>query len=215
MSLTMRGLLMFGLLVVALPSAALAADEKDEMVDNPKYKVWAKFKPGATAVHIEKNVLHGEEKADFPGGVDEKTITYTLLSSSEDKVVVKCVVTETDHLGTIEQSPTKITYPAKIKKSNLAAALDEFGAKIKDETEMVKAAGKDLKCMVVEGKTKKGDDAFEFKLCFCYDVPGGLVKRSRTAKRGDKVTAETTITLKSFKEGGKSGKGTKAPTAPK
>jgi hypothetical protein len=204
MSLTMRGLLTFGLLVVVLPPVARAAD--DEMVENPKYAVWAKFKPGATAVHVEKNVIKGEEKADYPGGVDEKTIYYTLLSASKDRVVVRCVVIENDHLGTIEQAPTKLTYPAKIKKSNLEAALEEFGAKIKDETEMVKAAGKDLKCRVVEGKVKKGDDAFEYKLCFCYEVPGGLVKRTRTAKRGDKVTAETTIMLKSFTEGGKATK---------
>jgi hypothetical protein len=206
MSLTIRGLLTLGLLVVVLPPVARAAD--DEMVENPKYKMWAKFKPGATAVHVERNVLKGEEKADYPGGVDEKTITYTLLSGSDERVVVRCVVVENDHLGTIEHPPTKITYPAKIKKSNLATVLEEFGAKIKDEKETVKAAGKNLKCMVVEGKVKKGDDAFEYKFCFSDDVPGGLVKRSRTARRGDKVTAETTITLKSFGVG----KSTKKPT---
>src|SRR5262249_37666404 len=161
-----------------------AAD--DEMVENPKYKMWAKFKPGATAVHTEKNVLKGEDKADFPGGVDEKTIYYTLLSSSKDRVIVRCVVIENEHLGTVEAAPTKITYPAKIKKSNLEAVLEEFGAKIKDEKETVKAAGKDLECKVVEGKVKKGEDAFEYKFCFSDDVPGGLVKRTRTAKRGDK-----------------------------
>jgi hypothetical protein len=193
MSLTIRGLLTFGLLVVVLPPVARAAD--DEMVENPKYKMWAKFKPGATAVHVEKNVIKGEEKADYPGGVDEKTIYYTLLSASKDRVVVRCVVIENDHLGTIEHPPTKLTYPAKIK----------------DETEMVKAAGKDLKCRVVEGKVKKGDDAFEYKFCFSDDVPGGLVKRSRTAKRGDKVTAETTITLKSFDVGKSTKKSTETP----
>lgn len=199
----------FGLLaLVVLATSATWADEaKDEMVDNPKYKFWAGFKVGATSVLVEKNVLHGEEKGDFPGGVDEKTITYQLLSVSADKVVIRATVVENEHLGTVESAPTKITYSAKIKKAHLAAVLAEFGAKAKDEPEMVKAAGKEIKCKVLEGSSKKGDESFEYKLCYSEEVPGGVVKRTRTAKRGDKLVAETTISVKSFKDG--------APKAPK
>lgn len=193
------------------PTAARAADGKEELADNPKYKMWASFKPGATAVHVEKNVLMGEEKADFPGGVDEKTVTYTLVSVSPEKVVLRCVVVENENFGTIEAAPTKITYLAKIKKSHLEAILAEygFGTKFKEEPEMIKVGGKELKCKVLEGSHKKGKDTFDYKVCVCEKVPGGFVLRKRTAKQDDKVTAVTTISLKSFKEA--TGKAPKAP----
>jgi hypothetical protein len=189
-----------GLLAAVLPLTAAEADG-DEMVDNPKYKMWAGFKVGSNAVHVETNKLATEDKSAFPDGVDEKVITYTLLSVSDKQVVVRVVVVEKEHLGTIESAPTKATYPAKVKKSHLMAVMHEFGLKPKEEEEMVKVGDKEVKCKVLAGTTKKGDEATDFKVCFSETVPGGIVKRMRTAKHGDKAIAETTIVLRSFREG--------------
>ncbi|MGL4552990.1 MAG: hypothetical protein ACRC33_17585, partial [Gemmataceae bacterium] len=140
---TVRGFLVFGLLAVSFSALAVRAeDEKDGVVANPKYKFWATQKPGATAVHAERTVLSGEEKASYPDGVDEKVIAYKLLSVSADKVVVQAVVVEREFLGTVESAPTKVTYPAKIKKAALEAAMEEFGAKVAGEEETVKVGGK-------------------------------------------------------------------------
>ncbi len=197
---TLRGLLALGLLSFALPLMAAEGD-KDEMVANPKYKFWAGFKAGATAVHVEKTKHSGEDKAAFPDGVEEKVISYTLLSVNDKQAVVRVVVVEREHFGSVESAPTKITYPARIKKSHLEAVFAEFGAKIKDEEAVVKVGGKDINCKIVIGSTKKGDDTVEFRLMFSETVPGGIVSRMRTAKQGDKTIAETTITLRSFGEG--------------
>jgi hypothetical protein len=194
-------LLALGMLT-CVPAMAAEADDKDEMVTNPKYKFWANFKPGATAVHVERNVLKGEDKDAFPDGVDEKVITYKLLSVTKSRVIVQVVVVEREYLGTVESAPTKATYPARIKKAHLAAVLAEFGAKLSDKEETVKVGKADIKCKVLKGSQKKGDEVTDFKLCFSEEVPGGIVKRTRTAKQGDKTIAETTITVRSFADGG-------------
>src|SRR5262245_63136347 len=123
-----------GLLVLAgwlslSVAAGPAEDGKDGMTENPKYRFWAKFKPGATSTYTQTTKLHGPEKASLPGGVEHKTITYRLLSVSKDKVVVMATVVEEDFLSTVESAPTRITYPAKVKKANLEAFMQEWSAK--------------------------------------------------------------------------------------
>jgi len=184
-------------LAVTLSVPAVAEDEKEDMADNPMFKFWAKFPPGATSTYREVTKHHGPEKEGFPGGVEEKTVTYRLLNKTKDKAVVVTTVVEEDFLGTVETSPTKHTYPAKVKKANLEAVLKEFGAKHGDP-EKVKVGKDEIECKVLAGSHKKGDATVEYKLCYSDTVPGGIVKRMRTTKEGDKVIAETTITLRSY-----------------
>ena len=200
----MRGLLVIVALLVALPLSSVSAAEPDNgLVDNPKYNFWANFKPGAVAVHSEKTALTGEEKSDLPDGIDEKVVTYTLLSVSNDKVVVRAVVVEKEFLGSVESAPTKITYPAKIKKAHLDAIFQEFGAKVGDKEHTLEVAGKEIKCKLLAGTHKKGNTVVDFQLYFSDSVPGGVVKRTRKTTQDDKVVAETTITLTSHKDSSK------------
>jgi len=190
---TIRALLASGFLVVTLPLAATGGD-KDEMVDNPMYTAWANFKPGATATAFEKTTYSGD-KNPVP---EQKEITYTLLSVSPGKVVVRAVVVEKEVLGTVENGPTKHTYPAKLKKSYLAEAAPELHAKKGEETIMWK--GKELKCKTLSGSYKKEDDMVDFKIWTHDKVPGGIVKRTRTLKQKDD-TITTTVTLQSYSAG--------------
>jgi hypothetical protein len=110
-------------------------------------------------------------------------------------------VVEEDFLSTVESAPTRITYPAKVKKANLRAFLQEWNAKEgKDET--IKVGGKDITCKVRAGAHKVEGGSVEAKLCFSDAVPGGVVAHTRTTRDGDAVVAETTTTLKSFAEKG-------------
>ena len=118
MSQKLLGLFMCGVFLSGGQSPCRAGDG-DEMVANPRYKFWAHFKPGANSTYTETTKFSGPEKAAVPGGVDKKTITYRLLSVSDDKVVVLTTVVEEDFLSTVESAPTRITYPAKVKKANL------------------------------------------------------------------------------------------------
>src|SRR5262249_52634505 len=153
---TIRALLASAVLVLSLPLPA-TADDKDEMVDNPRYTAWANFKPGATSTVFEKTTYSGD-KNPVP---DQKVVTYTLLSVSPDKVVVRAVVVEQELLGTVENAPTKHTYPAKLKKSYLAVAAPDLDAKKGEET--ITWQGKDMQCKTLYGSYKKEGEAVEFK----------------------------------------------------
>jgi len=193
---TMRGLLAAAL-GLALAISAFAQGEKDGLVENPRYKHWANFKAGATSTYHEVTTFSGPEKESLPGGKDEKLVTYRLQNVNDARAVVVTTVVEEEFLGTVESAPTKLTYPAKVKQANLEAALDEHGAKKADD-ETVKVGKEELKCHVLAGSVKKDGMTVEYKLHYSEAVPGGLVKRTRVTKDGDKVVAETTITLRSF-----------------
>jgi hypothetical protein len=171
----------------------------DDMVDNPKFKFWSSFKPGASSTYTQATKFHGPEKATVPGGVERKTITYRLASVSKDKVVVVTTVVEEDFLSTVESAPTRITYPAKVKKANLQAFLQEWNAK-EGKDESIKVGGKDISCKVRAGAHKVEGGTVEAKICFSDSVPGGVVSHTRTTRDGDAVVAETTTTLMSFAE---------------
>ena len=196
----LRGLLALGVLMSCI-FAVGRAEKADEMVDNPKFKFWANFKPGANATYDETTKFFGPEKSAVPGGVEHKTIHYRLLSVTKDRAVVLTTVVEEDFLQTVESAPTKITFPAKVKKANLLAFLDEWNAKdAPDET--IKVGGKDVKCKVKAGTQKEEGSTVDAKICFSETVPGGVVLHTRTTKERDKVVAETTTRLLSFSETG-------------
>jgi hypothetical protein len=195
------GLFALGVLLSGGFAAGRAADDGDEMVENPKFKLWASFKPGAHSTYTEATKYHGPEKASVPGGVERKTISYRLLSASKDKVVVLTTVVEEDFLSTVESAPTRITYPAKVKKANVQAFLQEWNAKEgKDET--IKVGGKDITCKVRAGSQKVEGGMVEAKFCYSDAVPGGVVLHTRTTREGNAIVAETTTTLVSFAETG-------------
>jgi hypothetical protein len=185
-------------LAFVLTLATAASGQDDEMVTNPKYKFWASHKAGTTATYDEVTSYSGAEKDSVPGGKEAKTIVYKLLSVSKDKVVVQTTVSEQEYLGTVEHAPTKWTYPAKIRKANLEAVFEEFGAKNEPKDETVKVGKEEIKCKMLSGTKKKDDATVTFKLYYSDSVPGGIVKRSRVTKSIDKFGAETTVTLRSF-----------------
>ena len=188
----------WGALGLLLAVAAAASAQDDEMVANPKYKFWASHKPGTTAVYHEVTKFTGSEKESVPEGKEEKTIHYKLLSVSKDKVVVQTTVVEEECLGTVEHAPTRLTFPAKVKKANLDAVFEEFGVKDEPKEETVKVGNDEIKCKVLSGTKKKDDATITYKLYYSDSVPGGIVKRTRVTKSGDKFGADTTVMLKSF-----------------
>lgn len=192
---TVRGLLALGLLVAM--GVAVTADEKDEMVTNPKYKFWANFKPGTTSTYHEVTKFSGPEKDNYPGGKDEKKVVYKLQSVGKNSVVVITTIIEEEFLGTVESAPTKLTFPHMIKKANLEAVLDEFGSK-EGKSETVKLGKEEIKCKVLAGSYKRSGATVDYKLHYSDTIPGGIVKRTRLTKEGDKVVAETTILLESY-----------------
>jgi hypothetical protein len=192
-----RWMLVVATALLSASFLAAGAAEKDEMVVNPFYKHWAGFKPGSTVTLLEKTVLSGPEKETVPDGIDEKTVTYTLLSVTPEQVVVQVNVVEREFLGTIEAAPTKKTFPAKIKKSHLQGGF--HGVDPKRGEDSLEVLGDKMACTTLSGTEKKEGSEIDHKVWVSDKVPGGIVKHTRTTKLDGKVAADTTITVKSYK----------------
>jgi hypothetical protein len=186
-----------GLAVSLTPG--FSADE--ETTENPYYKYWADFKEGTTVVHTEKTTFGDDASDELPGGVDEKILRYKLVSVSPKRVVLEVVVVEKDFLNITESAPTKVIYPAKVNKANLAAMLLAAGAKYGEETVKVKVGKeeKEFKCKTIAATRKKKGEVVQQKFWLSTKVPGGIVKRTRATMQGGKLVAETTTLVRLFK----------------
>jgi hypothetical protein len=192
--------------LAALTCLALAtarAADADELVANPRYKGWTEFKPGATITHKEKTRFPAGSPQGkyYPDGVDERDVVYKLVSVTPEKIVVETVVTDYELLSQVEAAPTKITYPAKVKKANVEGAREQL--KVKEGKEDVEALGKTYKCEWYETtRTTADGEVVTRKRWIAPEVPGGIVKEVTVTKKGDQVIAETTTTVLEMKAGG-------------
>jgi hypothetical protein len=185
--------------LAALTCLALAtarAADADELVANPRYKGWADFKPGATVTHKEKTRFPAgsPEGKYYPRGVDERDVTYKLASVSPDKVVVETVVLDYELLSQVEAAPTRIIYPAKVKRAYVEEAREHLN--VKEGKEDVEVLGKNYKCEWYETTRTTGDgEVVTRKRWIAAEVPGGIIKEVTLTKKGDRVIAETTTTV--------------------
>src|SRR5262249_21056441 len=165
-------------LIVLVAATPLVSAQ--EQVANPYYKFWSKSKPGATAVLKETTKLSGAAAASAPEGTDVKTVTYKLAELNDDRAVVETRVTQQENFGYVDSAPTRHIYPPKMSKDVLEDLLTETGAKGAAAT--LKVGDKEVKVMALSGNMKKGDEDVNFKIWLSDEVPGGIVKRVRTAR---------------------------------
>jgi hypothetical protein len=131
--------------------------------------------------------------------VNEKRISYKLVEVTDKHVVVEMVVTEREFLGFVQSAPTRYIYPAKVRKEYLDRFLQSTGAKTGEDT--LKVEGKEMKVKTVSGTIKApGGEETEYKIWLSDDVPGSIVKKTRTTRQKGEVIAETTIVLESCKK---------------
>ena len=194
--------------LAALTCLALATArgaDADEMVTNPRYKGWADFKPGATVVHKEstKFPAGSPQGKYYPRGVDEREITYKLVSLTPEKAVVETVVLDYELLSQVEAAPTRIIYPAKVKRAYVEEAHERL--KVKEGKEDVEVLGKTHKnCEWYETTRMTADgEVVTRKRWIAAEVPGGIVKEVTVTKKGDQVIAETTATTIAQEKAGK------------
>jgi hypothetical protein len=189
--------------LTCLASAAARGADGDDLVPNPRYKGWADFKPGATVTHKESTRFPAGSPQGkyYPRGVDERDITYKLASVSPDKAVVETVVLDYELLSQVEAAPTRIIYPAKVKRAYVEEAREQL--KVKEGKEDVEVLGKTHKnCEWYETtRTTADGEVVTRKRWIAADVPGGIVKEVTVTKRGDQVVAETTTTVVRMKAG--------------
>jgi hypothetical protein len=181
----------------AMDKAGRAA--QDEMVPNPPYKHWSAFKVGTTVTQKERiKFAKGSEEHEFyVGGVQEKDITYTLLEVTPEKAIVQVIFTEYGAGSITELAPSKITFPATVKKSHAKTSkkdIEEF----KEGDEEITLLGKPVRVHWIEITDKDGDEVFYNKKWESDDIPGGTVKETKSETKGGHLVAQTEYEIVSF-----------------
>jgi hypothetical protein len=175
-----------------------AEDQPEGMIVNPIYKHWAAFPPGTGVTRREKVKFpaQSEEGQRYHEGTLVKDVTYKLLSVTPEKVVVEVVEAEHGRGSLQESAPFKITYFAHIKKG-LGTPKEGF-AHHKQEDVEVQAHGKTYKATLVETSHKIGPEMHDQKVWLSDEVPGGIIKETKTQKHGDEVISESTLEILQF-----------------
>jgi hypothetical protein len=174
-----------GLLALAAP--AVAAD-----VENPGYKMWAKYKPGTMV----------KQKMVTKGGPaeSEMEMTQTLKEVKPEKAVVS-VATSMVAMGTKMDMPAQNQdIPAKISDTDAAAAdpSKKPDAKVTTGEETIKVAGKDIKCKWTEITFKQDDTTIVSKSWTSDEIPGTNAKSQTSFKGGPMDGAVTTMEVTAF-----------------
>jgi len=193
----MRDVVLFLAILLAVPSALGAGEPKpkpDEIVNNPPYAHWSAFKPGTSVTQ--------HEVVRLPNGIKlEENITSTLVTREKDKVVVETTLTDAGVAGeseVAESTKTIDTYPAKVKMSEVDTPA-EASVAVTEGVEEVDVKGQKVSTEWVQAVTRSGDEVTTEKVWTARDIPGGIVRRTITRKKGDTVVSDSVLELVQFK----------------
>jgi hypothetical protein len=174
--------------------STLGAQEgaKGDMVPNHIYKHWSNFKVG-TSVHRKETVKFApdsEEGSYYPEHTLVKEAKYKLTNLTAEKAVVE--VYEEEHgRGFLKVSaPVKMIYFATMKKGQ--GTPKESFTKHKQEDVNFDWNGKTYKATLIETSYKIGPETSSQKIWLSDEIPGGILKDTKSRQRGDKIITEST-----------------------
>lgn len=180
---------------IVAPLLLIAATDKpkpDEMVNNPPFAHWSSFKAGTSVTQ--------KETASLPDGSKvEQTIMSKLIEKTKDTIVVETTIKEASS-GVVESEKTTTTYPAKVKMSSVDTPAAEAGP-VTEGKEEIEVKGKKVTAEWVEVTTQRGDEVAVEKIWTAQDIPGGIIKRTLTRKKGDKVISDSVLEMVEFTSG--------------
>ncbi|HEY9069046.1 MAG TPA: hypothetical protein VIV61_02260 [Candidatus Ozemobacteraceae bacterium] len=155
----------FVLMALLTVSTAFAAD----LVDNPSYAVWSKFKIGAE--------LKYKQVSEVANMKTESEITYKLVELTPEKLVVEMGGSSMVAGNKMELPPTRMDHAAKIENAKVDPKMAEMiKADAKAGEEQVTVPAGTFKCRVIESKMTQQGAEVSTKVWASDEVPGGLVK---------------------------------------
>ncbi|MBF0548446.1 MAG: hypothetical protein HQM08_28685 [Candidatus Riflebacteria bacterium] len=157
----------------------------DELIDNPNYQNWSKFKVGTIVKYQQVGEKDGKQ-------IVLGDLTYTLAELTPEKVVVE--MTQTIFLSDqISEFPnSQMQYSAKIKKADSGSVKQLSPAPDESDEEIEVPAGK-FKCHAIESSNHFEGASFSTKIWSNKDIPGALVKNTTNTEEPKKST--TSIVL--------------------
>ncbi len=170
--------------VLLLASGAVA-----ELVANPAYENWSKFKPG-TSISYRQNTNMGA------GMSMQMDITQSLKEVTEEKAVVEVAISNSMLPGGSQTHTQEV--PAKVEKEN-AVSFTQLPPGMEGEAkslgkEKVKVGETEYECEVTQIKGVMQGISAEGKSWTSDQVPGGLVKMEMKAT-GEQGAVDTNMQL--------------------
>ncbi len=157
--------LAFSLLLGFIPVMA------GEMIDNPMYKHWAKFKPGSFST------LKGSMQSS--GMNSESEMTQTLKELTPQKAVVEMKNAMIVAGKRTENPPQLVTHPAKLEKTKSTADpthVPKGGVKIASGEDTIMVKSKGVKAKWVKYEITQSGTKMQVTTWINEDIPGTLVK---------------------------------------
>ena len=164
-----------------------------EMVENPVYQDWAKYKPGTSITHTQATAVAGMDM--------QMEMTQTLKEITPEKAVVEMSMKSSMIPGNPQAHAMDI--PAKVEASQVQTP-GKMPEGMKGEAkslgkEKVKVGEKEYDCEVTAFKGESEGMKSEGKSWTSDQVPGSMVKMEMKAAggEGNEENMETKMTLKS------------------
>ena len=168
----------------AAAAVPAAPPKAGDMVENPPFALWSPYAVG-TSITTKELVTFSD------GSVAAPSVTSKLVSKSNDKVTVETIASidaASKRAGLAEQTKTLTDYPATVKFEDLGTT-KEASASVTEGKELVKVKGKEFEAAWVETTfTKDGETVVE-KVWTAAEIPGGVIKKSSSRKKGSDVIA--------------------------
>lgn len=174
-------------LMMAVPApmmatATAAAARAGEMIDNPMYQNWSKFKAGTT---VKQRTV-----GDMMGNKTESTTTWKLIEVTAEKVVVEMAASTKMGDQSFDMPAQKMDFPAKVEKPKTEAT-EQNKVEPKTGEEELTIGGVKYKCKWSEMVTEEGGNKTTVKSWTCDEFPGMTVKSEMKMEGGMAMTNAT------------------------
>lgn len=165
-----------------LTNAALAAED---LVDNPQYAGWSKFKPGTSVKYSQATVAMGQNT--------EGEIVMTLIAITPEKATIETKMSMVMEGKKVDMPAQKLDIAAKVPKSQAKDTGEPDGsakAETKQGAEKIEVGGKTYDCKWTEVTSDQNKMHMIAKTWLSDEVPGKMVKMEAT------TTGEMASTVK-------------------
>lgn len=182
----------FGLLAAAL-FTLVCGSAIAEMVDNPAYKMWAKYKPDTQVSYTQ----------EMSGGGHNMTMNMTnkLVEVTDDNVTVEMSMSSS--MMPMAMPPRKTVHPAKVEqeKATPTQMPPGFKGEVKPlGQETVEIDGTKYDCQVFQFSGEGQGQKMEGKTWTCKDIPGGMVKMESTGTGQQSMSMKMTLVKAEVKQ---------------
>jgi hypothetical protein len=173
---------------IALLVSTNTSRAADEMVDNPQYAGWSKFKAGTSVKYAQNTVAMGQ--------TTNGEITMTLIAITPEKATIQTKMSMMMNGKNMDMPAQQLDIPAKVTKAEAKETGEPAGsanADTKQGTERIEVAGKSYDCKWTQVTSEQNNMKAVAKTWLSDEVPGKMVKMEATTTGQANSTTKMTL----------------------